>query len=77
MEHGFVSGCSNATNVLLYEYAILDTLEKGYQVDAFYMDFSSQEVKIRECVFKSIEATSVVHKENTVHRRFLICCSTT
>lgn len=39
-QHGFVSGRSTATNLLLYQNDIVRAIEKGLQVDAIYTDFS-------------------------------------
>lgn len=38
-QHGFMSGRSTATNLLLYSNYVINALEDGFQVDAIYTDF--------------------------------------
>lgn len=38
-QHGFMSGRSTATNLLLYSHYVINALEDGSQVDAIYTDF--------------------------------------
>ena len=39
-QHGFIAGKSTITNLVVYQSDLLDALEKNYQVDAIYTDFS-------------------------------------
>ena len=39
-QHGFSSGRSTVTNLLIFQQYLLGALEKGYQVDVIYTDFS-------------------------------------
>ena len=39
-QHGFVDRRSTCTNLVVFKTYIIETLEKGYRVDAIYTDFS-------------------------------------
>lgn len=39
-QHGFCTGKSTVTNLLVYEQALLNALKNGHQVDSVYTDFS-------------------------------------
>lgn len=53
-QHGFVSGRSTATNLVYFTSSVLNSFERGCQVDTVYTDFSK--------AFDSVNHNVLIHK---------------
>lgn len=49
-QHGFCSGRSTSTNLIVYEDYLLNALENGFQVDSIYTDFSKAFDKVNHAL---------------------------
>ncbi|RLU15713.1 hypothetical protein DMN91_011468 [Ooceraea biroi] len=62
-QHGFMSGQSTVTNLLIYSDFLTSSIELGYQVDAVYTDFSK--------AFDQIDHLILMRKLELFERRLL------